>query len=493
MVTGDFGAYANAAALRAMLEFESQKHGVDISFHLADLERPPNRQFQKRVQVLCHGYGSKHDLNFPFKEGSISFKAQSYFMKGLVELSGLTNEVIGFVGDAYLHPVAHIEANRLYVYLNLLDLPVNTDAEDGQGINVLGKVFDFIFSNAMPVLKKNVDNYDYKAERERYVSIKLSALMAKETELARNISSNEREVQECMDSIVRLTRAVSTDRMMLDDLRARTERKKSEDAGREYLSILKLMPQPYKEITFDDQELKAYTHCIVIDYDDTEYEIGEFVVTISFSSGRLTIKNVSKAVDGYDHPHISNGSVCLGNISTGIGKMLGEFEFVGALTVLHEYLKSYNDSDAYKKIEHWGEGGYHDYESCINDSAPSDCLDCSDYDCPYHDDRFYRCYEGASTSDCVQCSMDNCSYRDDAIDNCHSDHTARECHDCQNVCGFQGDEEACYEDTDDGAECIGCSVTECSNYKEETEDEAKGDDNEEENQDTLTTILQEEA
>ena len=491
MVTGDFGYNENAAALRSLLEYESLKHGLPIEFNLADLRQPPRPMFKKAVQVFCHNVGGKLDLTLPFPDGDVFFRAQAYYIKGMQSLSEkVPKEVIGLRGEDYLHPIAHIEGNRLYVYFNLLDLP--TGAADGEaaGPNVLAKVCDFIFGQAMPVLKETIENYDYREEKARYAEVKCAALKAKEKELEQNIASNERELRECMDGIVRYTRALQADRMLLEDMKARTDRKKAEDASKELISLLRMTPHPYKEISFDERELKAYTHQIVIGHEGIDYEIGKFQICIAFETGRLTITNLTNPHDGYDHPHINSGSVCLGNISTGIAKMLAEHEYVGTLTVLHEYLRSYNDSDAYHDIRHWGEGGWNDYESCYENNSVSECLDCSDYDCPYYDDRYSRCWEGASTTDCIECSAD-CSYRQDAMDNCHSDHTARECRECHNICDHQGDEDACYEDTDDGAECVGCSVTECS-YRREEPEEIESDDAEE-TTDELAAILQEEG
>ena len=91
----------------------------------------------------------------------------------------------------------------------------------------------------------------------------------------------------------------------------RTDKRKAEDAGKEYLQLLKLMPQPYKEIAFDSEELKAYTHLIVITHEDIEYEIGYFVVSIAFETGRLTITNLTNPHDSYQHPHVSDTAAVL--------------------------------------------------------------------------------------------------------------------------------------------------------------------------------------
>jgi hypothetical protein len=487
MVTGDFGSHENANLFRNLLEFESQKFGLPIEFSLVDLERPPNGQFCKKVQVLCHGIGMKHDLTFPFADGSVSFKAQSFHMKGLVALSDATREIIGFVGEDYMHPVAHIQGNKLFIYLNILDLPTGHADGQVQGQNVLAKICDFIFSKAMPVLKENIDNYDYRDERARYAEIKCTALKAKVREIEQNVASNEIALRDCTDGIIRYTRALQTDRLILEDLRARTERKKADDVEREYLSLLKLTPNPYKEIQFNSEELSAYTNTIFIEHHGEEYEIGEFEVSIAFETGRLSIKNLTREQDGYQHPHVSDSAaVCLGNISTGVSKLIAEHEYIGALTILHEFLKSYNADDAYKKIEYWSEGGWHDYDSCIEDSSISDCLDCSDYDCPFYDNRYSRCSENSSTEDCIGCGLD-CSYRQDAMDNCNSEHSAFECRSCRQICSYQGDEDNCYEDSDDGAECIGCSLgSDCSYYREKAEET-------EETTDELTAILAQEA
>ena len=487
MVTGNFLNHESGAALRSLLEFESQKHGLPIEFSLADLRQPQLRMFNNAVQVFAHNVGNKLDLMLPFPDGEVNIRAQAYNIKGTyLTAEEVTKDLIGFKGEDFT-PIAHIEANRLIIYFNLFDLP--TRSEDGT--NILAKVCDFIFGQAMPILKETIEKYDFKDERLRYAEVKCMALKAKEKELAQNIATNERELQECLDGVVRYTRSLQTDRLLLEDLKVRTDRKKTEDAVREYLSLLKLTPQPYKEIFFDDKELKAYTPTVYIHHEGTDYEIGEFEVKIAFESGRLSITNLTNPNDGYDHPHINGGTVCLGNISTGIAKMIAESEYVGTLTVLHEYLKSYNKDDAYYDLRHWGDGGWHDYESCIGDSSTYDCLECSDFDCPYHDERYSRCWENASTSECLECGLD-CSYREDAQDNCRSDHSARECRVCQQSCSYQGDEDNCYEDTDDGAECIGCDVEACSYRKEEAEDTEDTEDDTEE-KDHLTAILQEEA
>jgi hypothetical protein len=506
MVTGDFSNHENGAALRAMLEFESQKHGLPIEFKLVDLSRPPQKEsFRKVVQVFCHGVGERQALTLPFPDESIRVNAQAYFMKGLVSLTEVTDDVIGFTGEDYYHPFAHVDGNRLFVYFNPIDVPVQSE----DGTNVLGKVFDYVFSKAMAKLKTNIESYDYSDERKRYANIKLMALKSKQQELSNNITTNEYSLQEATESIVRLTRALSADRVMLEAIQSKTDRRKTEEAGKEYFSLMKLVPAAYKDIEFDERELRAKTHSIDIDYEGEEYHIGHFEVAITFETGRIRINNLTNERDGYDHPHVSGGSPCLGNISTGLAKLIAESDYAPALTILLDYLKSYNRDDAYKRIEYWGPDGdsWTDYDNCIENSSTWDCLDCSDRDCPYNDrsEIYSRCWENSSTTDCIECGYgDSCPYHEEAENNCRTEHSPRECMGCQQACGYQFDEFGCREDAEDQAEmdgvlpCVGCDITGCQYAEEEPEpaeadDEVVGGGEQEDNTDRLTAILAEEV
>ena len=48
----------------------------------------------------------------------------------------------------------------------------------------------------------------------------MHGLKAKAAELTQNIAANERELRDCTDGIVRYTRALQTDRLILEDLRS---------------------------------------------------------------------------------------------------------------------------------------------------------------------------------------------------------------------------------------------------------------------------------
>ena len=45
--------------------------------------------------------------------------------------------------------------------------------------------------------------------------------------------------------------------------------------------------------------------------------------------------------------------------------MIAEHEYVGALTILYEFLKSYNKDDAYHDVRNWDPDGFQNYEDLL--------------------------------------------------------------------------------------------------------------------------------
>lgn len=103
----------------------------------------------------------------------------------------------------------------------------------------------------------------------------------------------------------------------------------------------------------------VYTKPISIDYRKVVYAIGRFKITISAdgSHGGVRMTNLTRVLDGHHHPHIEYGGVpCLGNIKEVVPHMIAEHKYVAVIAVCIQYLKSYENSDAYHPymdIENW--------------------------------------------------------------------------------------------------------------------------------------------
>jgi len=219
----------------------------------------------------------------------------------------------------------------------------------------------------------------------------------------------------------------------------------------EYANIKRLVPGLYRSIRFEDHRVWAKTHQVDIWYADEKYEIGVLLIELDLSKGEMRIRNLTNPVNNYPHPHVNdNGEICLGNVSAGLTRLLGEFEIYGALELLHKFIHEYNEDDAYQKIQYWNDPDYCDYgRTCIN---------CGDNYCPYYEGALEECQEDADLNKCVTCS-DRCQTGEDLLRECHSENPLG-CMTCSfSMCPFYRKEEFCHEVNSES--CPSCNVEHC--------------------------------
>jgi hypothetical protein len=235
-----------------------------------------------------------------------------------------------------------------------------------------------------------------------------SAIETRVKEYKDRIEENEEESQKLEQQILNLRRQIDTDtraHKALDGTKGQWKKK----AEREFAYLHRLTENLYVSIRVDGENIIAKSHNVSINYEGYEYDIGEFEIKIDLRTGDLDIKNLTHEVEDYDHPHISDGKPCLGNIGNGVIRMLTEFELFGALQIIHKFLHSYNPSSPYLKIEHW-DPNYEDdnqknYESCRDDNSGYACVECGgeDGNCPFYDEAYEVCLEHSSLDECVHC------------------------------------------------------------------------------------------
>ena len=146
-------------------------------------------------------------------------------------------------------------------------------------------------------------------------------------------------------------------------------------------------------------------------------------------------------------------------------KHLGEGEYADVLTVLLEFLRSYAPNDAYIRVEAWDPDWTDErHERCREEATVEDCLGCSDDGCPYHEDRYQRCFDDkrdGDLQDCICCR--DCHLCDEAERLCREDAPLVDCIGCATTsCTYAGLDEdmtACREGGADG--CPDCEVVEC--------------------------------
>lgn len=128
--------------------------------------------------------------------------------------------------------------------------------------------------------------------------------------------------------------------------------------GDEFNQLLK--HPDIEKLEIAGNKIVVYTKPISILYCKVNYAIGRFKVTINAdgSHGGVKMVNLTRVLDGgHHHPHIEyDGVPCLGNIKEVIPHMIAEHKYAAVVAVCIQYLKSYENSDAYHPymdIENW--------------------------------------------------------------------------------------------------------------------------------------------
>ena len=81
--------------------------------------------------------------------------------------------------------------------------------------------------------------------------------------------------------------------------------------------------------------------------------IGRFRITLDISSGTIKIQNLTRKIENHDHPHILNGTLCLGELQNAISKLMTEYKYLEVAKLCKEILYFYNPSSAYMQVERW--------------------------------------------------------------------------------------------------------------------------------------------
>ena len=451
--------------LRSLLEFESEKLGLPIAYHRGDLKYAEiHGPFRPVVEIHVHTDRERESFCIPIGEDRIDVRAAVF--------STPLTDAVGPVVDGMMIPVAYLKGRHVLV-------PFDLESLESDAPNAVNRIFDLIAEYALADAAEAITTYDWKDERERYARIKKLALDRCVISLRRDIDDNAYEVDRKTREVAELVRKNEELRDALEHLEHCKPRRVAENALREFVELRKLVPKPYTEIDFDESSLRAKTGRIEIDCDNGWYDLGRFEVRIEFDNDRLTINQLvaDRIIDGYPHPHVDpHGSPCLGNLLVSLVKLIALKQYPQALVVIHRFLAAYNESNPYIRIEKWDpdhEPGT-DYESCYEDSSTLDCVNCSDSDCPYYEDRYDRCAEFGELERCLACR--DCDHWLTEVEACRESNSPQDCVACaEERCPHAGDEDGCFE-SHDGSDCPTCERSDCRHYPEEEDEDADRED-----------------
>lgn len=132
-------------------------------------------------------------------------------------------------------------------------------------------------------------------------------------------------------------------------------------------SVLKLRGLESEKIDIEGEFEKLITDfnikfnsdgLIWFDTENIKYKdilLGKFRILLDIQKGVIKINNITKKIGAFDHPHIREGVLCLGELSNTVSKLMSEYKYIEVAKLCKEMLYFYNPSSAYKKVEEWRE------------------------------------------------------------------------------------------------------------------------------------------
>jgi len=464
--------------LRALLEFESTKHGQPMEYCEASHLAVNGTRFLPRIEITAYNGSQSSTAELPMNGVDPTYHGPWAPLEGAYDTEvrlGTTDNDKGIL-------VAGVTGNRLQVFLSLEEMFRQVDrqcVDDPESCswpngNPAHRFFEAVFSQAMPVLVNNIQSYNWQRESDEYVRMKLALIDRSMAEWRGEIHSNQGAIEdktfEIMGLVTRNERLREGMKVFEESTRMTHKRR----AAEEHEAFVGMMKSgAVRDIEVLDSEILFTTGTAIIEHDGYRFEFGPFRVGLDLHRGKVTISPTEAAhvQNGYAHPHVSDsGSPCLGNMAPVIAKALGMGDLVGALTTILEFLRSYNPHDAYQRIERWDPEWEDDddrFESCYDNSSTHDCAVCGEEGCPFRDGAEARCYEFVELSDCIACG--DCGYRETAMSACHEDRGPQVCVECDQSCDWAGDVQAC-RDSHEGGLCEECSMESCKFHPGEEED-----------------------
>lgn len=132
-------------------------------------------------------------------------------------------------------------------------------------------------------------------------------------------------------------------------------RRLQEDEERYASGFRQLLQLPeVREVKIKKGAISFITETIHVEYQKKRYRLGRFNIDVTFD-GSVFIKNLTDPYETYDHPHVSEGKPCLGNIQEWVRRLVEDYQFGAAAQVLIEYLKTVTPGDWRKSITFWKE------------------------------------------------------------------------------------------------------------------------------------------
>ena len=291
--------------------------------------------------------------------------------------------------------LAKVDHNNIIIFVDF----AAADNQAGRAI------LAYVVERAIPLLNFDVDELVEKqkwAISEQYETFHKSALRSRIADRTTEVHRLEREETDLYFRLVNTERELPLAKQELEQLEKTAERKSGHIVEKQAEGIMSLIATgQYEEVTpANDGSLYARTSNILIEHNDWVFELARYEINID-ATGKVTILSADGIdADGYPHPHVdSNGKPCWGNIGGDVAKAIGRMRVFETLTLLYDFVASYNEDGPFIKIGK--------FDSNYDDPDEDHCDECDDYHSPFC---ICECGHGGtwSCSDCGSFRTDYC-------------------------------------------------------------------------------------
>lgn len=213
-----------------------------------------------------------------------------------------------------------------------------------------GQVLEAVLAPAILLAAKNVREYAWHDETETFVHWNVAGVDQQIACWRNNVRDNEYELDRLCAMSASLARKNTELREHMQAASRLTREDRQTKARSEFAALTKMVPKVIDGVRIEHGKLFVTLPRMTLEHDGCEYEMGGYTLTIDADKVRIH----SDAGHHYPHPHVSSDGVpCWGNLGSVIAKALGEREYVGLVAAIVEFLKSYNERDAYRNIQYW--------------------------------------------------------------------------------------------------------------------------------------------
>lgn len=246
--------------------------------------------------------------------------------------------------------VAEVVGGTLYI---LFDLPHGANA--GKLLKAILELYVFMQkpSEEREKFLQDMAARELKRSREAYVKECSTRIdYARET-LKSGIEGDRQHIEYAQQSITEYVRSLDDKQRSLAQLEA-TGLEQGTRFEEEFDKLVAL--HWVQRVTVKRGVVSVFTGQIDVPYEGVVYDIGKFRIDIKVDgrNGGVRCHNLTRQVHDYNHPHVlSDGSCCLGNISSGVGSLIGQYEYAVLANILYQYLGTYNASNPYHDIGNW--------------------------------------------------------------------------------------------------------------------------------------------